>query len=51
MYRAKDGNSVVYSGVGAGPKGSYILIMKTTSEDAAAHDNEYEKWFESLKVF
>src|SRR3954466_11116940 len=50
-YEAKHGNTVVFAGLGSGPKGSYILMLKTTADDVAKHEAEYKKWYASLKLF
>jgi hypothetical protein len=50
-YKAQNGNNVVYAGLGAGPKGSYLLMLKTTADDVAKHEADYKKWYASLKLF
>jgi hypothetical protein len=46
-----DGNTVVFGGYGVGPKGSYMMLMKTTATDFAAHKADYAKWYESIKLY
>ena len=50
-YQARQGNTVLYAGLGAGPKGKYLLILKTTVEDVENHEGEYKKWYESIKLY
>jgi hypothetical protein len=50
-YQAKQGNIVLYAGLGTGPKGSYLLLLKTTADDVAKYEASYKKWYDSLKVF
>lgn len=51
LYKAEGRGAVVYAGLGAGPKGSYLLFLKTTTQDVKENESEYKKWHESLKVF
>ena len=48
---AWNGDEVVYGGYGVGPRGSYLLLVKTTGADYSAHESEYRQWFDSLTVF
>ena len=50
-YQAKQGNIVLYAGLGTGPKGSYMLLLKTTADDVAKYEASYQKWYNSLKLF
>lgn len=36
---------------GVGPKGSYLLVLKTTKVDYAKHKQAYERWARSIEVF
>lgn len=51
LYKAQQGNKVIYAGLGTGPKGSYLLLLKTTTEDEKTNVKDYNKWYHSLKVF
>ncbi|MDH4129982.1 MAG: hypothetical protein OEV44_14590 [Spirochaetota bacterium] len=48
--QAKNDSTVVFGGYGVGPKGSYLLIIKTTSSDLEEHNVEYMKWYNSIKL-
>lgn len=50
-YKAVSGGKVVYAGLGTGPKGSYLMILKTTPEEASKSWNTYEIWYKTLKIF
>jgi hypothetical protein len=45
-----DGKNLLYGGYGVGPKGSYMLLLKTTEADYAAHKANYKAWYESIKL-
>jgi hypothetical protein len=50
IYRADQGDKVVFGASGVGPKGSYLLFVRTTKSDFSAHEAAYEKWVESIRL-
>jgi hypothetical protein len=48
---ARSGNEVVYGGYGVGPKGSYLLLLKTSASDSTSNKKDYDNWYESISVF
>jgi len=50
-YKAQKQDAVVLAGMGTGPKGSYLLFLKTTADDLEENETAYKKWYSSLKVF
>lgn len=51
VYRAEHRGRVVFGAAGTGPKGSYLLLLRTTASDFEAHRTEYTKWYESVAVY
>lgn len=47
---ATKGGVLVFGGYGVGPKGSYLLVMKTTVADYDAHKADYKKWYDSVTL-
>jgi hypothetical protein len=47
---ATRGDVALVGGYGTGPKGSYLLILKTTRSDYEAHRADYDKWYRSLRI-
>lgn len=48
--KAEAGGRVVYGGYGVGEKGSYLLLLATTSADFKAYRSDYEHWYESVRL-
>lgn len=48
--KAALGNVVYVGTYGIGPRGSYMLLLKTTQSDYAEDPAAYKKWYESLKL-
>jgi hypothetical protein len=48
---ASDGRTLILCDYGTGPKGSYLLLLKTTEEDYAKHKADYQTWYESIRLF
>jgi hypothetical protein len=46
--KAEHAGTVVFGGYGVGPKGNYLMLLKTTSEDFEKHHDDYKKWYESI---
>lgn len=49
--QATQGAKLVFGGYGVGPKGSYLLILVTTSSDFEEYRAEYEKWYNSIRLY
>jgi hypothetical protein len=47
---ATKGGTLIFGGYGVGPKGSYLLLLKTTVADYDAHKADYKKWYGSIKL-
>jgi hypothetical protein len=45
-----DGETVLFGGYGVGPKGSYLIFLKTSAEDYEENESEYEKWYDSIEL-
>jgi hypothetical protein len=48
---ATDGKTLIFGGYGTGPKGSYLLLIRTTNRDYQEHKNDYRKWYDSIRLF
>ena len=48
---ATDGRTLIIADYGTGPKGSYLLFLKTTEEDYAKYKADYITWYESVRLF
>ena len=48
---ATKGSTVYYGGYGVGSRGSYLIIIKTTTEDFASYRADYDAWYASIKLF
>lgn len=51
VYEASDAKWVIRAVLGVGPKGSYLLILKTTKVDEQANRDAYAGWVKSVKLF
>lgn len=51
IYQAANTTHVVWAVLGTGPKGSYLLLLKTTVADATANTADYKAWVKSLSLF
>ena len=51
IYEASHEGTLIFAGMGTGPKGSYLLFLKTTKEDYEKHKPEYKEWFASVRLF
>lgn len=49
--RAELGERIIFGGYGIGPKGSYLVLLETTLADYAVHEDEYETWYESVRLY
>ncbi len=50
-FKARKGNALVYAGLGVGPRGSYLLFLKTTPEDFKENKAAYLEWYRSIRLF
>lgn len=50
-YRATHEGKVAYAGIGVGPKGSYLLVLETSTLDDEVYGDYYSDWYQTLKVF
>ena len=50
-FRANSGGKLVFGGYGVGAKGNYLMYLETTAGDYADHKAEYEKWYESIRLY
>ena len=41
---------VLYGGYGAGPRGSYVVLVRTTPADFEAHRSDYLAWYDSVRL-
>jgi hypothetical protein len=48
--KATDGKIVVFGGYGTGPRGTYLVLLRTTAADYAAHEADYTTWYGSVKL-
>ena len=48
--KAEQGGKLVYGGYGVGPRGSYLILVKTTAADYAQYRDDYEDWYHSVKL-
>jgi hypothetical protein len=47
---ASDGKNLLFGGYGVGPKGSYLVLVKTTEADYKEHKADYKEWYDSVKL-
>lgn len=47
---AVSGGVLVFGGYGVGPKGSYLLVMKTTTADYEKYRSDYRTWYDSVRL-
>ncbi len=50
VYVAEKGSTVIFGGFGVGPKGNYLVFLKTTKEDSEEHKADYKEWYGSVKL-
>ena len=51
VYKATKGTKGILGIMGTGPKGSYLVFMKMTSEELDAYGHEYQDWCKTVKLF
>jgi hypothetical protein len=49
--RLLDEGRVMYGMLGHGPRGSYLILLKTSESDFEAHKPLYLEWYNSLSVY
>ncbi|MHC4871315.1 MAG: hypothetical protein ACYTFY_05675 [Planctomycetota bacterium] len=42
---------VYLGGYGIGKRGTYLIILQTTEADFEKYEKDYEKWYESIRVY
>jgi hypothetical protein len=50
-YRAELAGRVVFSIIGHGPRGAYVIYLATTPASLKQHKLAYLKWYANVKVF
>jgi len=50
-YRVQSGQELLYTVLGTGVRGSYVLFMQTTATDLLVNQDLYRQWFESLTLY
>ena len=50
-YEAQSGNTLVFAVLGTGPRGNYLLVIRTTVQDFAANRPLYDLWYHSLTLY
>jgi len=50
-WKAEVGKHVVLGAYGVGPRGSYLLVLKTTRKSFEKDQAAYMRWYSSLTVF
>lgn len=51
VYIAKKFSRVHLLGFGIGPKGSYLVHLKTTAKNFKKYEDTYVEWYETVKLF
>ncbi len=51
VFRASKDDTLYLGGYGCGPKGNYIILMKTNNTDFETNEAEYLEWFNSIRLF
>ena len=51
VYKAEAGNHVAIAVTGVGPKGSYILVLKTLKTNYKRFQAAYDRWAASVTVY
>ena len=51
IYKAEAGNHVAIAVTGVGPKGSYILVLKTLKTNYLRFQAAYDRWAASVTVY
>ena len=49
-FRASVDEKAIFGSYGSGPKGSYVLLLKTTDEDLRVHQEGYWDWCASIQL-
>ncbi len=49
-FKANLGSKLYYGMYGVGKKGNYLLYLETTPGDYLAYKNDYDKWYESIRL-
>lgn len=47
---AEAGSRLIVGAYGAGPKGSYLILLETTTTYFQEHEADFEKWYESVRL-
>ncbi|MBU0729139.1 MAG: hypothetical protein KKE17_06045 [Proteobacteria bacterium] len=48
--KAMQGARSVFGGYGVGPKGSYLMLIRTTAEDFKENESDYMDWYGSIRL-
>jgi hypothetical protein len=51
VVEATDGVTLLFGGYGVGPKGSYLVLVRTTVQDYQEYKADYRKWYDSITVY
>lgn len=49
-FKANLGSKLYYGMYGVGKKGNYLLYLETTPGDYLTYKNDYDKWYESIRL-
>ena len=50
-FEAAGNGKLLFTVLGNGPKGSYVLFLGTTEADFRANNPAYQKWYKSITLF
>jgi len=50
VFEAVRGSALFFGAYGVGKKGNYLVYMQTTAADYNAHQAEYRKWYDSIRL-
>ncbi len=51
IVKAEAEGRLIFGGYGTGPKGSYLLVLRTTAGDFAENRADYDEWIRSVRLF
>jgi hypothetical protein len=51
VFRANVGSRLLFGMYGVGPKGNYLLYLDTTPEDYATYKADFDRWYESIRLY
>jgi hypothetical protein len=51
LYEAQNGHNLAFAVLGTGPRGNYLVVVKTTVQDFVENRGLYMQWYNSITLY